>query len=69
MGILRKNSTTKYNQGPTYKRGITTKKELEKELKFYSNLSKYGTAKPTKEQIGEAKDREINKSELTESLQ
>ena len=69
MGILRKNNTPKYKQGPTYKRGITTPKELEKELEFYHNLSKYGTAKPTKEEKNNIKERQSDKSGLIQTTQ
>ena len=63
MAILRK-----YFQ-KTYKREITTPEELEKELEFYHNLSKYGTAKPTREEKNHIKERQSNKSELIQTTQ
>jgi hypothetical protein len=47
--LIKKSSPRKYFRGV---------KDLEEEKKFYQNLSVYGTARPSKEQISAQKDLE-----------
>jgi len=69
MGILRRNKENNIQKykSPTYKRGITTSKELERELEFYRNLAMYGTATPTREKIEQAEDKEREEKESDKS--